>query len=289
MKVVVIGAGGQLGTDLCRTSGSRELVPVNHAQLCVEDGAAVKALLECERPDVVINTAAYHRVDDCEKDPTPAFLVNAIGARNLALACRQVGAALVHISTDYVFGLDRLRKTPYLEEEPPAPVNAYGASKAAGEFLVRAYLNEHFIVRTAALYGTAGASGKGGNFVETMLRLASEGREIRVVDDQITTPTYTADLAKKIWQIIDTGVYGTYHVTNSGQTSWFGFAETIFRLAGVTPALKPTSSAEYGAPAPRPSYSVLAHGALRKLGMDDMRQWQDALADYLKERELRRG
>ena len=284
MRVAVIGATGQLGTDLCRTASDCEVIPLTHSQVCVEDMDSVLAVLREYRPEFVINTAAFHRVDECETNPEPAFLVNAVGAKNLALACRETDAVLVHISTDYVFGLDRSRFTPYLEEDTPAPVNVYGASKLAGEHLIRAYLERHYIIRTAALYGTAGSSGKGGNFVETMLRLASEGRNIRVVDDQITSPTYTRDLAAKVWQIIADGPYGTYHVTNSGQCSWFRFAQMIFKLSGLSPALSPTTAVEFGAPAPRPSYSVLAHGSLRRAGLGDTRPWEDALSDYLSER-----
>ncbi|MGQ9525200.1 MAG: dTDP-4-dehydrorhamnose reductase [Armatimonadota bacterium] len=284
MKVAIIGANGQLGTDLCRTARDHDVVALTHSHVCVEDMDSVLTALRDTKPQIVINTAAFHRVDECETNPEPAFLVNAIGARNVAVACRDTDAVLVHISTDYVFGFDRGRFTPYLEEDPPAPVNVYGASKLAGEHLIRAYLERHYIIRTAALYGTAGASGKGGNFVETMLRLAAEGRSIRVVDDQITSPTYTRDLAAKIWQVIEDGPYGTYHITNSGQCSWFRFAQTIFRLSGLSPDLSPTTAVEFGAPAPRPSYSVLAHGSLRRVGLGEMRPWDVALSDYLSER-----
>ncbi|HXH07154.1 MAG TPA: dTDP-4-dehydrorhamnose reductase [Vicinamibacterales bacterium] len=282
MRIVVIGASGQLGTDLMRSLGREEAIPLTHRDLDVCDHTAARAALERSKPTVVINTAAYHRVDECEENVERSFRVNAYAVRALAEICRELDAVLVHLSTDYVFGGER--RLPYGEEDRPMPLNVYGVSKLAGEHLLQAAWHRHFIVRSSGLYGTAGASGKGGNFVETMLRLAREGKPIRVVDDQVLTPTFTKDLARKIRELISTEAYGLYHVTNEGECSWYEFARTIFELLGLTPDLAPTTTAAFGARARRPSYSVLRHGRLRALGLDDLRPWRDALQEYLREK-----
>jgi len=200
MNIVLIGANGQLGSDLARVivAQGHDLTPLTHADIEVTDQRSVEAAFARHHPDVVINTAAFHRVDVCEKEVEKAFAVNVCGVHNLALSCRAHGAALVHISTDYVFGGDDTRDEPYVESDLPAPVNMYGVSKLAGEHAVRYILDRYYIFRVAGLYGVAGSSGKGGNFVELMLRLAHEGKDIHVVDDQRTTPTYTLDLARQI-------------------------------------------------------------------------------------------
>src|SRR5205085_9848553 len=179
---------------------------------------------------VVINCAAYNLVDRAEDEPDAAFAVNAWAVRELATACNELGSVLVHFSTDHVFGLDAARRTPYAEDDPPGPVNVYGLSKLSGEYLVRALCPRHFIVRTCGLYGIWGSGGKGGNFVETMLRLAREGKPLRVVDDQECTPSYTVDIATATAALIATDRYGLYHLTNSGSCSWYDFARAIFGL-----------------------------------------------------------
>ncbi len=287
MKILLIGANGQLGSDLVKTFANDELTPLTHKDIEVTDLAQIQAALSRHKPDVVINTAAYHKVDECER-PTGverSFAVNAYGARNLALACREHGAALLQMSSDYVF--DGKKSAAYAETDAPAPINVYGISKLAGEYFIRYILDRHFIVRSTGLYGVAGSSGKGGNFVELMLRLAREGKPIRVVNDQTLTPTYTVDLAHKIKELLATRRYGLYHVTSRGACTWFDFAAKIFELSGLSPALSPQTTAESGAFARRPAYSVLAHAALVQAGFADMRPWQDALAAYLQERKTR--
>jgi dTDP-4-dehydrorhamnose reductase len=285
MKVMVIGAPGQLGTDLCEELKSMELIALPHSEVEVTELASVKQVFTRYQPHVVINTAAFHRVDDCESDPDKAYLVNALGARNVAVAAQELEAKLVHISTDYVFGGETEPRTiPYTEFDLPIPLNVYGKSKLAGEKLVQHLCLRHFIVRTSGLFGVAGSSGKGGNFVETMLRLAREGKELRVVGDQTFSPTYTRDLARKIAQLIATEHYGIFHITNRGACSWYGFAQEIFRLTGLEARLIAITSAEYSTPARRPPFSVLDNYHLRLLGMDDMRPWQEALQDYLREK-----
>jgi dTDP-4-dehydrorhamnose reductase len=280
MRIALIGANGQLGSDLVRALGATDLVPLTHREVDVCDQSCTDRLLEIH-PDVVINTAAFHRVDDSELDATEAFRVNAAAVHRLARWCAHNTSMLVHVSTDYVFGGDRNGTEPLTESDAPAPLNAYGCSKLAGEFAVRAARCRHFIIRTSGLYGRAGSSGKGGNFVETMLHLAAQGKPIRVVNDQRVTPTFTADLAMKIAELLNTERFGLYHVTNSGDCTWYEFAAEIFRLSGLQPDFGPTTTASFGAPALRPVYSVLAHEALLAAGLSDMPHWGDALRRYL--------
>jgi len=282
MKVLVTGANGQLGSDLCKTLGDFELSPLTHEDVEITDIGSVEQAFARHRPDIIINTAAYVRVDDCEDDVDRAFAVNALGARNVAVVAQALGARLVHISTDYVFGGEDERRTaPYTEFETPVPLSVYGKSKLAGENLVRHFCLRHFIVRSSALFGVAGSSGKGGNFVETMLRLARERDELRVVDDQVFSPTYTKDLARKIVQLMTTEYYGIFHITNRGSCSWYEFAREVLKLAGIKTPVVPITSDQYPQKARRPRYSVLDNYHLRLLGMDDMRPWQEALKDYM--------
>ena len=283
MTTVVIGANGQLGSELRQAFKGHDLVPLAHTDLELTDRAQVREALDKYRPGLILNTAAYHRVDECEDEAERAFAVNALAVRDLAIAAREIGAVLVHFSTDYVF--DGRQSRPYREGDPPGPLSVYATSKLAGEFFVRAVLDRYFLIRTCGLYGTAGSRGKGGNFVETMLQLAREGREIRVVGDQVLTPTSAKELAKKVRQLVETGRYGLYHITNSGECSWYQFASAILELAGLRARLSETTSAAYGARATRPAYSVLDNANLRSLGLDDLRDWRDALADYLSDRK----
>ena len=285
MRVLITGANGQLGSDLCRVLKDVEVIPLTHADVEITDMNSVKAAFTRHRPDIVINTAAYVRVDDCESNQDKAFLINALGARNVAVAAQELGAKLVHISTDYVFGGESEPRTgPYTEFDFPISPNVYGKSKLAGENLVRHLCAKHFIIRSSGLFGVAGASGKGGNFVETMLRLAKERDELKVVNDQVFSPTYTRDLARKIAQLITTEYYGIFHITNRGSCSWYEFTREIMRLAGLKTPIIPITSDQYPQKARRPHYSVLDNYHLRLLGMDDTRPWQAALKDYMREK-----
>jgi dTDP-4-dehydrorhamnose reductase len=282
MKVLVTGASGQLGTDLCEVLRDSELIPLTHEDIEISDMSSVKQAFNKYKPDIIVNTAAYVRVDDCEDEKEKAFQVNSLGARHVAVAAQELGARLVHLSTDYVFGGEaELRTTPYTEFDTPVPLSIYGKSKLAGENLVRHFCLRHFIVRASALFGVAGSSGKGGNFIETMLRLARERDELKVVNDQVFSPTYTRDLAQKIAQLITTEYYGIFHITNKGVCSWYELAAEILKLAGVKTLVVPITSDQYPQKARRPRYSVLDNYHLRLLGMDDMRPWQEALKDYL--------
>jgi dTDP-4-dehydrorhamnose reductase len=233
------------------------------------------------QPDCIINTAAYHRVDECEDRPELAFAVNASGVYNLARAAQKIGASLVHFSTDYVF--DGAKRIPYTEADRPNPISVYGMSKWAGERLIARYCEKHYIIRTCGLYGAGGSASKGGNFVRSILRAAENGKPLRVVADQIVTPTSTADLARKVAELLDENVYGTYHMTNTGECSWFEFATEVLRLATVEAEITPVTSQEYGATAARPAYSVLDNARMRGLGIEELKPWQAALADFLEQ------
>jgi dTDP-4-dehydrorhamnose reductase len=286
MRYAVLGAAGQLGRDLCpRLVG--EVCALTRADVDLTRVESLRNLLGTLRPDVVINCAAYNYVDRAESDPPSAFAVNTWAVRDLAHICRDLNCSLVQFSTDYVFGLDDHRRVPYAETDPPGPVSVYGLSKLAGEYLVRALCPRHFVIRTCGLYGVWGSGGKGGNFVQTMLRLAAEGKPLRVVADQVCTPSYTADIAQATAALVQTGRYGLYHLTNAGTCSWHEFARTIFELAGVAAPVTAISSREYAAPARRPAYSVLGMEAYAVLGLPLLRSWRDALAAYLEERRTR--
>jgi dTDP-4-dehydrorhamnose reductase len=231
---------------------------------------------------VILNTAAFHRVDECETNSAPAFQVNGTAVKYLAQAAKAAGATLVHYSTDYVFG-GYEKGGPFDETDLPAPVNVYGTSKVVGEHLIAAYADRYFAIRTCGLYGVAGSSGKGGNFVETMLKKAIAGDAIRVVDDQILTPTYTADLAQATRNLILTGKYGLYHVSSEGQCSWYEFTRYIFERAGLDAKLSPVKSAEFASPVRRPANSVLSKAKLRSVGVS-IPSWKEALPRYLEER-----
>jgi len=282
VKVAVTGANGQLGTDLCRVLESFDVIPLTHADIEIANIVSVRRVMLKHKPAVIINTAAFVRVDDCEDEHDKAFSVNALGARNVAVVAQELGAKLVHISTDYVFGGEAEPRTiPYTEFDTPAPLSVYGRSKLAGENLARHFCLRHFIVRASGLFGVAGSSGKGGNFIETMLRLAKERDELRVVNDQVFSPTYTLDLARKIAQLMTTDYYGIFHITNTGACSWYEFTVEIFKLAGITTPVVPITSDQYPQKAQRPHYSVLDNYHLRLLDMDDVRSWQEALRDYM--------
>jgi dTDP-4-dehydrorhamnose reductase len=287
MRYAVLGAAGQLGRDLCpRLPG--EVISLSRTGSPAVDLArpeSLRAIFDDKRPDVVINCAAYNFVDRAESEPQEAFAVNAWGVRELARLCREHDCLLVHYSTDYVFGLDQARRQPWTESDAPGPVSLYGLSKLAGEYLVRAICPRQLVIRTCGLYGVWGSGGKGGNFVETMLRLASQGKPLRVVDDQTCTPSYTVDVAETTLALLRVDRPGLYHVTNSGSCTWHELARTIFELAGVSANLTPIPSREYPLPARRPAYSVLDHAGLRAVGIPSPRPWREALAAYLRERQ----
>lgn len=283
-RVVLIGAAGQLGGDLVRTFDlDGELVPLMRGDLDLLDAARLPARLAELCPTHVVNTAAYNFVDRAEDERAAAFALNADAVGALAAACQRLGATLVHFSTDYVF--DGRRATPYLESDTPNPLSVYAESKLLGERLALERCERAHVFRVCGLFGVARRAGTGRtNFVETMLGLASAGRPIRVVADQVLGPSYTLDLARKVWRVLPRLAHPIYHLTNAGETSWYGFARRLFELAGLAPALTPVTAREFGARARRPAYSVLGHASLRALGEDDLRPWEPALAAYVAER-----
>lgn len=279
MKIAIIGADGQLGSDLMKTLKEEELIPLYYPEFDVTKPEKTRETLRRLKPEIVINTAAYHRVDECEDNPKESFLVNAIAVRDLALICKEFGFTLVHFSTDYVF--DGKKKAPYTEKDPPNPLSVYAASKLVGEYFVRNIMEKYFLVRTCGLYGIAGCWGKGTNFVDVMIAMEKEGKPLRVVNDQCVTPTSTAELAVRIGELIQTSHYGLYHLTNEGQCTWFEFATAIFSLMGKEPLLVPVDSKTFGAKALRPPYSVLENKRAKEIGLSDFSPWKKALKDYL--------
>lgn len=279
MNVLLFGANGQLGSDIVRLwdDPAIQLAGVTRADADVTDAGAVERLVAEYRPDVVINTTAFHNLPVCETDPETCFRVNVLGGRNIAAAAAHAGASIVQISTDYVF--DGTKRTPYLEGDARAAVNVYGTMKIATEDIVRQANPESLVVRVSGLYGLAGSAGKGGNFVETMLRLAREGNPIRVVADQVTAPTNTAEIAEALLPLVRDRVLGAAHLAAAEGTSWHDFAAAIFDLAGVKPDLQPVTTAEFGGPVRRPMYSVLGAWAAPPL-----RHWRAGLERYMKEK-----
>jgi dTDP-4-dehydrorhamnose reductase len=285
MKILLFGGRGQLGTDLViAAEGRHEVAVPSHDEVDVTDADAVAAVVRERRPAAVVNAAAFHRVDVCEEQPKLAFRTNAVGALNAARAANEVGAVCVFVSTDYVF--DGARADGYEEDALTAPINVYGVSKAAGERLVRISCPNSLVVRGSGMFGHAGSSGKGGNFVETILAKAAAGEPISVVDDQVFSPTATRDMAERILLLLERRVApGIYHAANAGSCSWYGFARRIFELAGVEADLKPRPSA--GDHIRRPKYSVLLDTRSVMLGLPAQRGWEDALAWYLEARPAR--
>ena len=278
--IVIFGANGQLGMDLQSALSTHRLEPLTDQAPDILDRSRVADTLKAIQPDWVINAAALTNVDWCEDNDLEAFRVNALGARHIAEALAPGTARIIQISTDYVF--DGAKGTPYVEDDAPHPLNVYGITKLAGENYVRSTVPRHYVIRTAGLYGTHPCWGKGTNFVEKMLGLARSNETLRVVCDEVLTPTFTEDLSEQIRVLIDTEPpYGIYHATNAGGCSWYEFAKTIFELSGMDIDLGQTTAAEWNAPAKRPANSVLENNALSLAGIDVMPHWQDALKRYL--------
>ncbi len=284
MRIALIGADGQLGTDLMRTLHREDVKPFYYPEFDVTKASETRSALEALSPDIVINTAAFHRVDDCEDHPEESFRVNAVGVLNLARLALELGYVLVHFSTDYVF--DGRKRSPYIEDDPPNPLNVYAVSKLAGEFFVRSLLDRYFLIRTCGLFGGAGSREKGYNFVDRMIGLAEQGKNLRVVDDQWVTPTASAELAERVSDLIRTDHYGLFHLTSQGECTWFRFAQEIFSLIGKKPRLEPVDSLSFGARARRPLYSVLENKRAREIGLRDFSRWDKALELYLKKKGL---
>lgn len=278
MRVLVTGVSGQLGYDVARVLAQRgiEYRGTSSKELDITDRAAVEHLMQSYRPDAVIHCAAYTKVDLAEDEPERCWAVNADGTRNLAAACREIGAKMLYISTDYVFpGTgEQFRRT----DDPVSPVNTYGRSKLAGELAVQSLLETYFIVRISWVFGK-----NGNNFVKTMLRLAETRTELTVVCDQIGSPTYTADLAPLLCDMVQTERYGIYHATNGGTCAWSEFARAIFELADKQVTVYPIPTSAYPTRAVRPLNSRMSKECLHSNGFQELPEWKNALARYLKE------
>lgn len=281
MKTAVIGADGQLGTDVVKAFAANgdEVIPLTHSDIELSDKESVSNRLNELRPTLIVNTAAMHHVEKCEQEPDKAFAINGLGVRNLALSAKQIGATLMHVSTDYVF--DGERTTPYEETVAPRPLNAYGNSKLCGEYFVRSAMKEHFILRTSAVYGKSPCRAKGGlNFIELMMKLARERGEVRVVDNEIVSPTSTKDIARQMVALSRSDAYGLYHATAEGSCSWYAFAREVFDRTSTTVNLLVAGPNEFPIKVPRPRYSVLENSGLKRIGLNRFRTWQEGLQEY---------
>lgn len=276
MKILITGSKGQLGIEIIRQLSKNSIYKVigmDKEELNIVNSEEINETILSVKPDVVINCAAHTAVDLCETDIENAYKINAIGPKNLAIACEKIGAKFVQVSTDYVFNGNE--NQPYREDNETCPNSIYGKSKLMGEQFTKEFCSKYFIVRTAWLYG------EGNNFVRTMLKLAQNNKELNVVNDQFGSPTSTVDLAKAIIDLINTENYGTYHGTCEGQCSWYDFAKKIFEISNIDIKVNPVSSEEFKRPAPRPKYSVLDNFMFKLVELNSFRKWEDSLIEYL--------
>lgn len=286
MKIAVIGANGQLGMDVVSvfSSNGDEVSSLTHSDIELSNIDSVSKRFQELRPQVIINTAAMHHVENCEREPEKAFEVNGLGARNLALVARDIDATLMHVSTDYVF--DGAKGNPYEETDAPSPLNVYGNTKLCGEYFVRSTVEKHFVLRTSAIYGHNPCRAKGGlNFIELMLKLAKERGKVRVVDSEIVTPTSTTELARQMVGLSHSDAYGLYHATAEGSCSWHEFATEIFTMTNTKVNLEVAGPNEFPAKVPRPKYSVLENRELKNHKINIFKPWQDGVREYLSSRQ----
>ncbi|MFB3778708.1 MAG: dTDP-4-dehydrorhamnose reductase [Bryobacteraceae bacterium] len=288
-KILVLGSAGQLGQELVAELSSRGhyVTGMDRDTIDIADRFQVEECIGALDPAVVINAAAYNQVDVAEREPQSAFAVNALAVRNIAIACRQVEARLVHYSTDYVF--DGTAGRPYTEADAPRPLGAYGVSKLAGEFFANGYLPNSLIIRTSGVFGPGGLDTARGNFLELMLRLAKSGQTIRVVEDHVASPAYAPALAARTADMVGRDFSGLFHVGGGAPISWFEFARLIFKAAGVTPELRPTNEREYRTEARRPKYSALSNAKMEAAGIAPMPPMEQAVQDYFRRRSARAG
>ena len=280
MKVAVIGANGQLGTDLLEVlSKEHDVIGLNHADIEITEIDSVKNALSTIKPAIVLNTAAYHIVPEAEKFPAKAFQINGIGVMNLAKVCQDLDTRLVHYSTDYVF--DGKKQKPYTEDDRPNPLSVYANTKLSGEYFALNYSDKSYVIRVSGIYGKIPCRAKGGNFITTMIKLANEKPEVRVVNDEILTPTPTYHIAKNTAALIGTDAFGLYHMSCEGEVSWYEFAKVIWETLQLKTPLYPASVKDFPLVVKRPFYSVLENRNLKNLGINNMPQWKEALIQFL--------
>jgi dTDP-4-dehydrorhamnose reductase len=286
-QAVVFGAAGQLGAELVQELKARgyRVTGWDRSEVDITDSAAVERALALYKAEIVFNCAAYNQVDVAEKEPQAAFLVNGLAVRNIALACRQIDARLVHFSTDYVF--DGQARHPYAEDDPTHPLGAYAVSKLAGELYAQAYLDRALVVRTSGVYGPGALKTARGNFVELMLRLAGTGNAIRVTADHVASPTFAPLLAARTIDLVERDLAGVFHVGGGSPISWFQFARMIFEMARLEPLLLATNEREYRTAVRRPRYSALSNAKMERLGLEPMPPLRAALERYFEERQRR--
>ena len=283
MKIAVVGADGQLGTDICIAldNNNDEVVRLTINDIEITDIDSVSRCLKETHPQLVINTAAFHQVEKCEDDAAKSFAVNAAGPRNLAKVCNEIDATLLQISTDYVF--DGKKRAPYIESDKPMPLNVYANTKLSGEYFVEAIAKRYYILRVCGIYGKSPCIGKGGlNFVDLMLKLSKERPEVRVVDNEILTPTSTVEVSRQIVKMINSKAqYGLYHATAQGSCSWYEFAKEIFEVTKPTCKFNKAEPGEFAVKVNRPEYSVLENKFLKDQGIDILKDWREGLREYL--------
>jgi dTDP-4-dehydrorhamnose reductase len=284
-NVVIFGGGGQLGLELCREFELRRwtVKRFDRQSLDITNGHRVEEAVAQADPQLVINAAAYNQVDIAENEPAAAYQANALAVRNIAMACRQTDARLIHYSTDYVF--DGTKGSAYVETDTPHPLGAYAVSKLAGELYAQAYLNDPLIIRTSGVFGPGGMFTARGNFVELMLRLAKDNHPIRVVEDHVASPSYAPAMASRTADLVDKGIRGLFHMGGGEAISWYDYAKLIFELAGLSPSLQPTDEREYRTAARRPRYSALSNSKLEAAGIAPMPPLRKAVSDYLQARQ----
>jgi dTDP-4-dehydrorhamnose reductase len=280
LRTVVIGANGQLGSEIYRQFEARyDVTGLTHEQIEISDIDNAHQALQSLKPDIVINTAAYHHVADCEKNPHLAFEVNAIGVLNLVKLSNDLKFKLIHFSTDYVF--DGMKNSPYTEHDIPNPLNIYALSKLNGEIIIKNYCERYFIIRISGIYGKVPCRAKGGNFIHTMIKAAKEKDIVKVVNDEVLSPTSVYEIALLLPSLIHTDVYGLYHCVCRGECSWYDFAAVIFNQLNLKTPLQPCSSDQFPAAIKRPCYSALENYNLKALNLDNMSFWKDALIKFL--------
>ncbi|MBN2030696.1 dTDP-4-dehydrorhamnose reductase [bacterium] len=280
IRMMIIGANGQLGTDLVDHFKTQyDLICLTENDIDVSDIQSVTRALDTHQPSIIINTAAFHKVDVCEKQPVRSFEVNSLGVKYLAQCSQKIHAKLVHISTDYVF--DGKKQSPYIEDDHPHPLNIYGLTKLAGEYLLSNEMENYLILRVSGIYGRHRCIGKGGNFINSMMRQVRAGNEIRVVSDEILTPTSTVEICRQLDVMLKHHLKGLYHVTNEGHCSWYEFAQKIFDILGMHVVVKPVPVSFFPTSVRRPTYSVLENHKLKALKLNIMKNWDIALEAFV--------